>query len=60
MEIENGDVLPSIRNRILSPSPSKPVYVNTKVDPTGLFSSTFTVFGSNSDGKHFGLIDSPV
>lgn len=59
MIIENGDMLLRLRNRMGSPSPSKPLYMNT-VNPAGLSSSTFTVLGSFSEGVHVGLIDSPI
>lgn len=58
MGIENGEVSSSDRNRMGSASKSKPLYVNT-VYPTGMFSLTFTVVGTNSAGGHLGLRDSP-
>lgn len=49
--VENGDGYTSVSNLMASPSPSKPVYVNT-IYQTRLFSSTFSVRISNSRRLH--------
>lgn len=53
MGVENGDGYTSVPNLLGSPSPSKPVYVNT-IYQTRLFSSTFSVRISNSRRLHLG------
>lgn len=53
MGVENGDGYTSVSNLLGSPSPSKPVYVNT-IYQTRLFSSTFSVRISNSRRLHLG------